>query len=197
MVGRPRRQTSVALALWLAAAACGGKSEREDAEGAGAAGGSGASGGSGGSDGSGATGGSGGATGCTHDGVFYELGASFPAGDGCNTCTCQAGGGVACTRTACPTCSLLPELYANALAEAQRCDPRLRVVQCTVQVPSGLACGCPTYVNHDAELLRLQGEWEAQGCSLPILCGACGATPDEGACGADYLCHDVFIGGDP
>ena len=38
---------------------------------------------------------------CTHNGQTYKDGASFPAGDGCNTCTCKAGS-VACTKIACP-----------------------------------------------------------------------------------------------
>ncbi len=39
--------------------------------------------------------------GCNHNGVFYPVGASFPAGDGCNSCTCTEGGLVACTEMAC------------------------------------------------------------------------------------------------
>lgn len=39
---------------------------------------------------------------CEVDGQTYEEGASFPASDGCNTCTCLGGGGVVCTQIACP-----------------------------------------------------------------------------------------------
>lgn len=39
---------------------------------------------------------------CTYDGETYEPGESFPAGDGCNTCTCAEDGSVACTLIACP-----------------------------------------------------------------------------------------------
>lgn len=37
---------------------------------------------------------------CTHEGKTYKSGASFPAGDGCNSCSCQ-NGDVACTLMAC------------------------------------------------------------------------------------------------
>ena len=39
---------------------------------------------------------------CNIGGKQYAVGASFPAADGCNTCTCQADG-VACTTKGCPT----------------------------------------------------------------------------------------------
>lgn len=38
---------------------------------------------------------------CKYDGQVYEAGASFPASDGCNTCTCGPDGSVACTEKAC------------------------------------------------------------------------------------------------
>jgi len=42
-----------------------------------------------------------GAAGCTYGGHTYAVGASFPATDGCNTCTCGAGGVVGCTKIGC------------------------------------------------------------------------------------------------
>lgn len=38
---------------------------------------------------------------CTYDGKTYKAGESFPSSDGCNTCSCTAGGLVACTLRAC------------------------------------------------------------------------------------------------
>lgn len=38
---------------------------------------------------------------CTHGGKGYAAGARFPADDGCNTCTCAAGGQIACTEIGC------------------------------------------------------------------------------------------------
>ena len=43
--------------------------------------------------------------GCSYDGKGHAVGASFPATDGCNTCTCGEGGSVGCTKIAClPKC---------------------------------------------------------------------------------------------
>jgi hypothetical protein len=57
----------------------------------------GAGGGAGGSSGTGGAGG-----GCTYNGVTHAVGSTFPSSDGCNTCSCAAGGQVACTLRACP-----------------------------------------------------------------------------------------------
>jgi hypothetical protein len=40
---------------------------------------------------------------CTYAGVAHQAAASFPATDGCNSCTCSPQGGVACTDIACPS----------------------------------------------------------------------------------------------
>jgi len=42
-----------------------------------------------------------GAGSCTWGGSQYAEGRTFPAGDGCNSCTCAAGGLVICTRMGC------------------------------------------------------------------------------------------------
>src|ERR1700690_166935 len=34
---------------------------------------------------------------CRYGGATYSVGARFPAGDRCNSCTCEQGGEVACT----------------------------------------------------------------------------------------------------
>lgn len=38
---------------------------------------------------------------CEWEGAVWQPGDSFPAGDGCNTCTCGEGGAVLCTKRAC------------------------------------------------------------------------------------------------
>lgn len=95
--------------------ACGGTvstsdPEGDDAGGAGGAAGKGGGAGTGGAAGIGGAagvggasgvGGAAGAPGCQYDGQWYPVGASFPAGDGCNTCTCGAAGQIACTAMAC------------------------------------------------------------------------------------------------
>jgi len=40
---------------------------------------------------------------CEVDGVTHQVGDSFRSSDGCNMCTCEEGGGVACTEMACDT----------------------------------------------------------------------------------------------
>lgn len=39
--------------------------------------------------------------GCTVDGKYHAVGDTYPATDGCNTCTCQAGGRSSCTKKPC------------------------------------------------------------------------------------------------
>jgi pacifastin inhibitor LCMII len=40
--------------------------------------------------------------GCTYGGKTYPVGASYPAGDGCNECRCLDTGESACTLILCP-----------------------------------------------------------------------------------------------
>ncbi len=39
---------------------------------------------------------------CSYNGKNYKIGESFPAVDGCNTCMCEKGGVIGCTKIACP-----------------------------------------------------------------------------------------------
>ena len=72
-----------------------------DPGGGGAAGDASLTGGTGGSDGSAVGGGGGAPAGsCVYDGTTYAEGSSFPATDGCNTCSCTDGM-VVCTEMAC------------------------------------------------------------------------------------------------
>jgi len=50
--------------------------------------------------------------GCDYEGRHYPEGASFPASDGCNSCSCGPGGLVACTKRLCvATCSYGGQTY--------------------------------------------------------------------------------------
>jgi len=50
-----------------------------------------------------------GASGCLYNGNHYDVGASFPSSDLCNTCNCGPSGSVGCTKRACLGC-----FYDNA-----------------------------------------------------------------------------------
>lgn len=47
---------------------------------------------------------------CNYKGQTYNVGQKFPAGDDCNTCTCESNGRVSCTEKTCCMCyfDLLP-----------------------------------------------------------------------------------------
>lgn len=87
----------------------------------------------------------GGATTCSYGGKTYAEGASFPATDGCNTCTCGAGGMVGCTKMACPppppACNPANEPQRNYVGDRQQC----MVIRYTCQPgtrPFSNECGC-------------------------------------------------------
>jgi hypothetical protein len=186
-------------------AACGGQSRGNDPGSGGGGSGSGAtmmggsagtsvsgSGTSGsGTSGSGTTGGAGIGDGCIYNSAYYRVTASFPAVDGCNTCTCENYGTIVCTRDPCLDCGQLAERFPDALLEAKRCDPQLPA-QCTVNALSGLQCGCATYVNDDTELRQLAEQFGNQPCLVDIACRNCGRTPVAGRCNEDYVCVDEY-----
>ena len=106
----PMRLLALVVVAGLAAG-CGSVLNTPDGGGGAGAGSAGSTGSGGGgttgTGGGGGTTGSGGAGGivCIHNGVGYPAGAPFPAGDGCNTCSCSANGQAACTLIACqPDC---------------------------------------------------------------------------------------------
>jgi hypothetical protein len=51
---------------------------------------------------------------CTYNGATHQAGTTFPATDGCNTCTCDAQGQVACSLLGCevPVCSYAGTTHA-------------------------------------------------------------------------------------
>lgn len=105
----------------LLAAGCGGS-----VEGAGPSGAAGGSGGSGGAAGNG----------CVYAGTTYPVGASFPASDGCNSCSCGAGGQVSCTAMACADGC---DWNGNHYEVGESFPARDGCNTCTCQ-PSGVSC---------------------------------------------------------
>lgn len=173
----------VAVLIW--GTACGGASERSDASGGGAA--------------SASSGGSAGAPGrknCVYEGKTYAEGASFPASDGCNSCSCDSGQ-LACTQLGCHVrrCDDLATAYSTAFDDATRCDPS-KPNQCSQPIGEGLQCGCETFANpENADALKLlaqlqQEYYQREQCSSNVQCGAC--PPAAGArCSATGRCEAI------
>ncbi len=137
--------------------------------------------------------------GCAYQGTSYAFGESFPAGDGCNTCTCQANGSIGCTEIGCNLCLTIENEYQTAYEMAKTCNPTLSVEQCTHQGFAGLQCGCDTYFNAQnseaiAKLSELAEEYAVSSCGYDVLCGAC-AAPSSGYCSAEGRCEDLSYSG--
>ncbi len=78
---------------------------------------------------------------CTYEGQTYPTGSSFPAADGCNTCSCTSTGSVACTKIACNACNPASEPNRNYLGTPQSC----MTIRFTCQAgwrPFQNNCGC-------------------------------------------------------
>jgi hypothetical protein len=129
---------------------------------------------------------------CFYGGRSYDVGNSFPAQDGCNTCSCEPNGNVACTLLGCDTCDEISSRYADALAEAKACDPE-QADQCSELVVEGLACGCEAFVNAgeseaiEAAALAKQ-QYLALSCGEGITCGPC-LAPSSAYCSAAGRCE--------
>jgi len=76
---------------------------------------------------------------CSYDGQTYAEGASFPSTDGCNTCSCGAGG-VACTKRAC-VCNPDEEPNRRYLGTPTTCMT-IRYSCSTTERSFQNACGC-------------------------------------------------------
>lgn len=163
------------LALALLVGGCGGSVESSGSGGAGGSGGS--SGGTGG-----ASGGTGGASGCSYGGKQYPPGESFPAGDGCNTCWCEPGGGVACTLMDCPSgCIHNGKAYqpGESFPAGDGCNT------CTCSADGMVACSgayCPVECVY-------AGKKYVPGDSFPSLdgCNKCSCTAQGVSC-TDMAC---------
>jgi hypothetical protein len=204
-----RARSGAALLVWglvAAVSACGGASVRDgDGDGtAGSGAGSTASGrggaGSGATSGSGASSSAGTGTssaGCEWNGDRYAVGASFPAGDGCNSCTCSASG-VSCTEADCVQCDDLAVTYGEAIDEARSCDPN-DPSACSETIVAGLQCPCDSFVNPehaDAIALagQIAGEYKAHGCAEPVLCEPC-LPPISAYCSEEGRCANFYMYG--
>jgi hypothetical protein len=136
---------------------------------------------------------------CTYEGMAYQVGDEFPAGDGCNTCSCEQGGNVSCTLIGCSnSCDDIADQSFAAVEAAGACDP-LAAGQCTQLVAGALDCGCPTYVNAEnteaiAELADLHEQYANLACG-PSPCDC--AAPTSGYCASNGQCVDSYDGEGP
>jgi hypothetical protein len=104
--------------------------------------------------------GNGSGDGCLYAGERYDVGDSFPSDDGCNSCSCTAGGLVACTLRACADacgglaglacpdgqyCNYPPDAHCGAADQTGTCEERPSV--CTDQYDPVCGCDDTTYGN--------------------------------------------------
>ena len=77
---------------------------------------------------------------CSYNGETYTPGATFPATDGCNTCSCSTSGTAACTKQAC-VCNPDAEPWRNYVGTAASCLTILYHCPATKRSFRN-ACGC-------------------------------------------------------
>lgn len=132
---------------------------------------------------------------CTHQGMRHKISETFSAGDECNTCRCMGDGAVVCTRRVCEACPNLDREYAKLFQEAKRCDPKSSAQQCQQSLPSGLPCGCNSFVNSSVpaaieRLKQIRAEHATNWCAEDFVCDSCGVEPAYAFCSAEGLCQD-------
>lgn len=78
---------------------------------------------------------------CSYGGNVYEVGATFPDLDGCNTCECTASGEVACTLMAC-ACDPANEPQRSYISTDPEVCARIRFFCEVGMEPFFNECGC-------------------------------------------------------
>ena len=137
---------------------------------------------------------------CIYQGKSYAAGARFPASDGCNSCSCEADGSVACTLIGCQNeCGALQSQYAAALERAKKCNPKSHSIHCQATAAATLPCGCSTpvdAVNTEAisELSALSEQ--ANSACGEALCAPC-VPPRPGTCSDAGRCEDAPFSEEP
>lgn len=132
-------------------------------------------------------GGGGDDTTCSWQGQTYQVGDSFPAGDGCNTCTCMETGEAACTLMGCvATCTYQGATYTEgqSFPAGDGCNT------CTCQADGSAACteiAC-------APVCVYAGVEYQPGDSFPALDGCNTCTCDAGG---TIGCTEIACACDP
>jgi hypothetical protein len=106
--------------------------------------------------------------GCSYNGMTYSPGDSFPATDGCNNCSCQADGSVACTLRACAQLQYY-KTCGDPSCHGATDDPT--VPNCTSDMVAGQACDTDGF---ECELL--------DACNTRLVCTSSDPTAGPGGC---------------
>jgi hypothetical protein len=145
--------------------------------------------------------------GCDYEGKHYDGGRSFPASDGCNSCSCGDDGSVACTEIGCP-----PQDFCGGLTGKPCADPDKQFCNYPTQAQCGAAdqtgvctdipevcadiyapvCGCDdkTYGNA-CEAAAASVSIVSEGECKPAGSGkGCTLGDAEFAVGASVICAD-------
>ena len=137
---------------------------------------------------------------CEFNGNTFDAGDSFPASDGCNTCTCESGGAISCTEAACTTgCTHNGNLYQPGDTFADDCNT------CTCEAGGNvsctqIACNEPTTCEYEGTTYNQGDMFDAiDGCNtcecLEDSMVACTDMACPGDCtynGMDYMVGESF-----
>jgi hypothetical protein len=79
-------------------------------------------------------------------------------------------------------CQKIDDDYKTAVGEATACNPLINAVLCTQLTSSGLACGCPMYINPAntqalTKMYDLKDQWDAKKCSEVVVCDPAPSCP--------------------
>lgn len=135
---------------------------------------------------------------CDYEGATYQVGQEFVDDSG-NHCTCDSSSNVVCDSKpgpGLPSCQDVDGFYAKLVNEARVCDPAGRE-QCTLRVPSGLPCGCDTFVNaqhyDSSQAQAFLTHHMAEMCDADVSCEPCPSPgPTFGVCGSNGQCIDTY-----
>jgi hypothetical protein len=141
--------------------------------------------------------------GCMYAGEQHDVGDSFPSDDGCNTCSCQEDGQVACTERACvggcgglagvvcaqgEYCSYPEDALCGAADATGTCEPMPDA--CDQQYDPVCGCDDRTYGNACEAALNGVSVARTGECDPPGTGGSCGGIAAVQCATGDYCNFD-------
>jgi von Willebrand factor type C domain len=136
---------------------------------------------------------------CSYNGQSYDVGDSFPADDGCNSCTCMEDGSFACTAIGCPEgCEYNGQIYqpGDAFPAGDGCN------SCSCGDDGSVACtklACPQgQCSHEGYFHAPGTSWQSfdQCDSCTCEAGGMAICSDNGACTTCYYAGALHQSGD-